>query len=205
MKKIPSLFERNYDGDKLVRDEVVPGSEWVLAGEGVATRKWDGTAALVAEPAPGNLTIYKRYDRKLKDGEYKPAPEGWFECQDPDPKTGHWPGWTPCNRQSPEDRWFFEAFDAVDVGPYVGTYEVIGPKINGNPERVQTHVLMRHGSSVIPEDQYTRSYDGIKRYLSIHDLEGIVWHHPDGRMVKIKAKDFGLKRGETPPLVQVLL
>ena len=26
-----------------------------------------------------------------------------------------------------------------------------------------------------------------------HVVEGIVWHHPDGRMVKIKRKDFGFK------------
>jgi len=25
-------------------------------------------------------------------------------------------------------------------------------------------------------------------------VKEIVWHHPDGRMVKIKARDFGLKR-----------
>ena len=47
MRKIISLFQRNYDGDRLVRNEVVPGAEWVVAGEGVATRKWDGTACLV--------------------------------------------------------------------------------------------------------------------------------------------------------------
>ena len=45
MKKIISLFQRNYEGDRLVRDELVPGAEWVAAGEGVATRKWDGTSA----------------------------------------------------------------------------------------------------------------------------------------------------------------
>jgi polyisoprenoid-binding protein YceI len=39
MKKIPSLFARNFDGDHLVRDEVVPGSEWVTQGEGQATIK----------------------------------------------------------------------------------------------------------------------------------------------------------------------
>ena len=42
MRKIITLFQRNYDGDRLVRDEVVPGAEWVLAGEGAPTRKWDG-------------------------------------------------------------------------------------------------------------------------------------------------------------------
>ncbi|MCV7174897.1 hypothetical protein [Mycolicibacterium sphagni] len=29
MKKIISLFERNYDTDRLVRDEITPGAEWV--------------------------------------------------------------------------------------------------------------------------------------------------------------------------------
>lgn len=43
MKKIPSLFERNHDGDRLVRNEVVPGSEWVLAGEGIPTVKIKAT------------------------------------------------------------------------------------------------------------------------------------------------------------------
>jgi hypothetical protein len=38
VKKIISLFQRNYETDRRVRDEVVPGAEWVLAGEGVATR-----------------------------------------------------------------------------------------------------------------------------------------------------------------------
>lgn len=28
MKKIISLFQRNYGGDGKVRDEVVPGAEW---------------------------------------------------------------------------------------------------------------------------------------------------------------------------------
>ena len=36
MKKIISLFKRNYETDKLVRNEVVPGAEWVLQGEGTA-------------------------------------------------------------------------------------------------------------------------------------------------------------------------
>lgn len=37
MKKIISLFQRNYDGDRLVRNEVVSGAEWVMNGEGTAT------------------------------------------------------------------------------------------------------------------------------------------------------------------------
>ena len=39
-----------------------------------------------------------------------------------------------------------------------------------------------------------RDFDGLRIWLHGHPYEGIVWHHPDGRMVKIKGKDFGLKR-----------
>jgi hypothetical protein len=38
MKKIPSLFKRDYEGTRLVYDKIVPGTEWVPAGEGVATQ-----------------------------------------------------------------------------------------------------------------------------------------------------------------------
>ena len=29
----------------------------------------------------------------------------------------------------------------------------------------------------------------------IDDVHRIVWHHEDGRMAKIKGRDFGIKRG----------
>lgn len=84
MKKIISLFQRNYETDRLVRDEVVPGAEWVLAGEGVATRKFDGACCMVRD---GKL--FKRYD--AKNG--KTPPPGFEPAQDADPVTGHLPGW----------------------------------------------------------------------------------------------------------------
>lgn len=43
MKKIVSLFQRDYEGTRLVLNQIVPGAEWVHAGEGTATRKYDGT------------------------------------------------------------------------------------------------------------------------------------------------------------------
>ena len=39
-----------------------------------------------------------------------------------------------------------------------------------------------------------RDFAGLRQYLRLGAIEGIVWHHPDGRMVKIKAKDFGFRR-----------
>lgn len=99
MKKIISLFQRNYEGDRLVRDEVTPGAEWVLAGEGIATRKWDGTSCLYKDKI-----LYKRHD--AKNG--KTPPVGFFPAQDPDEKTGHWPGWLPVG-EGAEDQWHREA------------------------------------------------------------------------------------------------
>lgn len=47
MKKIKSVFKRDYEGNRQVYDEVTPGCEWVLAGEGVATEKYDGSAMMI--------------------------------------------------------------------------------------------------------------------------------------------------------------
>lgn len=186
MKKIISLFQRNYDGDKLVRDEIVPGAEWVTAGEGVATRKIDGTSCLVRD---GKL--YKRYDAKHG----KTPPVGFEPAEEkPNEHTGHWPGWLPVG-DGPEDRWHREAWGNPGSGSLDnGTYELLGPKLQGNPENAKTHVLMKHGGSAtrLVADP-PRTFEEIKTYLSEWAMEGIVWHHSDGRMVKIKTRDFGLK------------
>ena len=46
MRKIPTLFVRDEQDRRHVTSEVTPGCEWVLAGEGVATRKYDGTCCM---------------------------------------------------------------------------------------------------------------------------------------------------------------
>lgn len=182
MRKIISLFQRNYNGDRLVRDEVVPGAEWVIAGEGVATRKFDGTCCMIRD---GKL--FKRYDAK---GGRTP-PVGFEPAQEPDPVTGHAPGWLPVG-DGPDDRWHREAFGDCD-DTQDGTFELCGPKVQGNPERLAGHMLVRHGDYHLSVD-VPRDYAGLRAYLAASDIEGIVWHHPDGRMVKIKAKDFGIRR-----------
>jgi hypothetical protein len=184
MKKTVSLFARNYDGDRLVRDELVPGAEWVAAGEGVATRKHDGTCCMWRD---GKL--WKRHE--LKAG--KTAPAGFEAAQKPDSVTGDVPGWVPVG-DGPDDARHREAL-AAGVGELTegATYELCGPKVQKNPEGYSHHVLIRHGCEVLADAP--RDWTGLRSYLANKDIEGIVWHHPDGRMVKIKGKDFGLKRG----------
>lgn len=179
MKKIISLFQRNYDGDRLVRDEIVPGAEWVMAGEGQATRKYDGTCCLVE-----NGKLFKRYE--VKAG--KQAPEGFVPANEIDETTGKQQGWLPVG-DAPEDKWHREAFKA---GVPDGTYELLGPKIQGNPENVIMHVLLAHAQAEMVEAP--RTFAALREWFAGRNIEGLVWHHPDGRMVKIKKKDFGLKR-----------
>lgn len=200
MKKTPSLFMRDYEGTRLVLNEVVPGSEWVTDGEGAATLKIDGTSCLVAE---GRL--FKRYDRKLNKAasrrrrrgdrgpwrheDFKPAPAGWQPCEpEPNAHTGHWPGWLPIG-DDPADQWHREAFEGASLEE--GTYELVGPKVQGNPHDLDCHELWRHGNAVL--DDVPRDFEGLKAWFAEHRVEGVVWHHPDGRLVKIKRKDFGFE------------
>lgn len=180
MKKIITLFQRNYDGDRLVRDEIVPGAEWVVAGEGIATRKFDGTCCMIQ----GGV-LYKRYD--VKNGKAPPA--GFVPAQDPDAETGHWPGWVAVG-PGPDDRWHREAV-LVSVPPD-GTYELVGPKVQGNRENFPSHILVPHGAEIL--EGVPRDFQGLKEFLGTHDFEGIVWHRDNGDMVKIKGRDFGINR-----------
>lgn len=172
-------------GKYLAFNQVTPGCEWVLAGEGIATRKWDGTCVLIQ-----NGEAFKRFDAKHG----KNPPPGFIPAQEEaDPITGHWPGWLPLKDYP--DKWIQGAIDSYYIlcgRPITdGTYEAIGPKINGNKDEVFDHMLMKHGMT--PVHEVGRSFDGIKKFLKGVAMEGIVFHHPDGRMAKIKRSDFGLK------------
>jgi hypothetical protein len=186
VKKIVSLFQRNYSGDRKVRDEVTPGAEWVIEGEGAATRKWDGIAVLVKAGA-----VFKRYDAKTG----RTPPANFMPAQPAaDPVSGHWPGWVPAD--GPDSRYIREAVEGASArypeGIPDGTYEVCGPRIGtrhgANPEGLDEHILVPHGQDVL--EDCPRSFSALMEYLRDKPIEGIVWHHTDGRMVKIKKADF---------------
>ena len=185
MKKIPTVFQRDWEGTlgppaRFVLNEPHPDCGWVFAGEGVATRKYDGTACLVRD---GQL--YKRLELRSD----KVVPDN-FELADNDEETGKRVGWVPVGN-GPEDKWHREAFTP---GPSWedGTYELIGPKVQGNPEGSELHRLVKHSDA--PQYIIPTGFDDMFDALLLLDIEGIVWHHPDGRMAKIKKKDFGLAR-----------
>lgn len=176
MKKIPTIFKRDEAQPSRVENLWLASCWWVREGEGIATRKWDGTAVLIR-----NGIYYKR--RELRPGDS--APSG-FESLGTDEVTGKTVGWVPVG-EGPEDRWHREA-----CSPNVdGTYELVGPKVNGNKDAVLVHTLVQHGGFVYPD--VPREFHLLNQWLHDHPIEGIVWHHPDGRMAKIKRRDFGWK------------
>lgn len=188
MKKIPTMFERDWDGDRSrVIDKPHPDCAWVFAGEGVATRKYDGTSCLIRD---GKL--YKR--REIKQGAFVPPD---FEQVAYDDDTGKTVGWVPVG-DGPDDRWHREAF-AEAQGYGDGTYELLGPKVQGNVEQRSQHVLQPHSMARTYPDA-PRDFGGLAAFFEAHsDIEGLVFHHPDGRMAKIKLRDFGLKRSQGEP------
>lgn len=97
-------------------------------------------------------------------------------------------GWEPVG-QSAFAKWHAEALGYPYERRPVGTYELCGPKVNGNPEGYDEHVLIRHADATELLD-VPRDYDRLQEWLANSDFEGIVWHHPDGRMAKIKRRDF---------------
>jgi hypothetical protein len=190
MRKIPTIFERDWDDDRSrVIDKPHPDCAWVFAGEGVPTRKLDGTCCLIKD---GRL--WKR--REIKAGTTEPPD---FKPVDVDYETGKQVGWVPVGN-GPEDKWHREAFLNMPAIPD-GTYELIGPKVQGNHEQnflpisTDGHYLIAHDDPGLGLDgSFPRTFTGIASYLAGKDIEGIVFHHPDGRMGKIKLRDFGLKR-----------
>lgn len=189
MRKIPTVYRRNPDDRRFVIPEVEADCDWVLAGEGKATRKYDGVCVLfdpeldpaLASAVPALHGWWAR--REVKPGTEPPA--DFVEAQH-DEVTGKCVGWEPAEA-SGFAKYLAQAVDQLRDGPEVGSHELIGPKVNRNPEHVPQHTLIRHADAD-PLDA-PRTFEALRRWLPTQPYEGVVWHHPDGRMAKIKRRD----------------
>lgn len=183
MKKIPTLFRRVYENHRIkeITSDIIPGMEWVLEGKGVATEKIDGSCCAII-----NGKFYVRYDAKKG----KPVPENAIKCQEaPDPITGHFPCWIPYDDTNPGQKWFGKALENTKITELSdGTYEAIGKHFNGNPYRLHEDILVKHG---IYKLEVPRTFEGIKKYLFTHNIEGIVFWLDGEPKCKIKRSDFG--------------
>ncbi len=201
MKKISTVFVVNRETGVAI-NEVREENQWVANGEGVATVKFDGTSCVFM-----NGQLYKRFDRKLKkqfeiarkkkgnkfvveESMFRDLPEGAIPCVETyDPVTYHFPHWVPVVEGEPADYRHNEAIkNFKGVFKEGQTYELVGPDVDKNNYGLTEHELWEHASVevVVPD----RSYEGLKKYLIDNNQEGLVFHHSDGRMAKIRRKDF---------------
>lgn len=182
MKKMKTLFEREFENHRIVRctNKVPEECKWVLDGEGYATEKIDGTCCLI-----NNNLIYKRFDYK----EGRKLPLNAIPCQEKaDEITGHFPHWVLCDEKNPADKYHIKAFKEKENWEN-GTYELIGKHFQRNPYNLKNDVLEKHGERIL--ENVPRTYEGIKKYLEDHYIEGIVFYRGNGEMCKIKRSDFG--------------
>lgn len=183
MKKIPTIFDRDWEGNRGVIDKPIPECDWVFKDEGIATEKVDGTNIKV-RIKDGKITdVWKR--RNPNKEQRKLGVEPWYEIAEP---------------SDSQNKHTFKSVENADTsalpdGEYPG--EAYGGKIQGNPLEVEPNIYF---FTVNPKtfEKFPRNYDDIKSlviHLSSHVspghwAEGVVFHHADGRMAKIKRKDF---------------
>lgn len=209
MKKMPIIFDMTFDNEgerevlHSIRQEIRDLVNTNLA-EGkriVPTFKRDGTAVFCN--ADGKW--FTR--RAVKTG--KQAPEG-FVALETDPNTGTTFGWEPKDA-SPMKKFLNKAIEKFihDNGtepPRNTTFELIGPKINGNPENVTADELRIHGQekatdfptiqdildSAEPFEMLKPIFAGFRA----KHIEGIVFWiaDADGNLIeprfKVRCKDF---------------
>lgn len=192
MMKIPTLFVRDPDDRAHVLPQITPGCEWVLTEQHPATRKWDGTCVMLDDDG--------RWWARREVKEDRDPPAGWWEVGY-DPFAGKRTGWEPVE-QSSFAKWHAQALAGPGVGVIEtpGTYELVGPKVNGNPEKLICHYLLRHAESQafellvwpdpVPVGEAFEALRELMRGIGAGGWEGLVWHHADGRMVKLKVRDF---------------
>lgn len=161
MKKIPTLFKREFAGGRVVgiTSEITLGCGDAFL-DGIATVKWDGSACAIIDGE-----FYKRYD--CKPGET--APPNGIPCSPRDEVTGHWPFWVPVDTSNPADKWFSK----LDwMGKEDWTYEAVGPHFNGNPHHLERDKIIAHG---IDTAHVNRLFEDIRNYLEVTPIEGIVF------------------------------
>jgi hypothetical protein len=210
MKKIPTLFVRDFTTGYVI-PEVNPKAECVLEEAYPALRKYDGTCVGLFLSVKGDIRINQGVSsgeidskeditavwmaRHTVPGRMLP-PENFIE-EEFDAQTGKTFGWIPIE-QSSFYKFFKEAREDLKT-EYLGTYELCGPKINGNPEGFKKHTLVFHYTAEqlaniqvldIHEMSVEDAYEALKSTLAYMPVEGVIFKSPMHGMAKLKRKDF---------------
>lgn len=200
MKKIQTILPKDPNNLGLVtQGKLINGIKYFQL-------KIDGTSVMIKDNVP-----YARYDIKLilnKRGNKKfltkeevkdKIPLGAIPCQEPDEKSGSWPHWVLVN-DNPQFKYILEAFNNLEKSELLnidGTYECIGPKIQGNPHCEENHLLIPHNNSKLKyevdfEEMNKNPYEYFKLLFKNFELEGLVAYDLNNEPIgKIRRSDFG--------------
>jgi hypothetical protein len=186
--KIPTLFLRNPENMSRVLPEINPEAAW-LSDEpnALVTIKKDGTNVRVWIDGDGQLlqvgkrTNPSKNEKRAAEAIGSPAPVPHYQM---------------ARRVDPSDKHIFAAVDATEFSYWPeGTWpcEALGPKIQGG---VESDVPALYPFSLWPDlapPLFPLEHDAVADYLGrMPHMEGIVWHGSEGKMCKIKRRDFGL-------------
>ena len=181
MKKILTIFERDQNM-KITNKQIVDISGCI------ATEKVDGTNVRLTVRNHNLVRVEKRRNpNKLEKAKGIITP--WYVDAD---------------EFSPEDKYIWEAAKNTDLGYLVdGEYsgEAYGPKIQGNPLKVDQHSVFLFSIPAVLEKHIIESPlidinmgDKLKELKSTFNpevgIEGIVFWRDDEPIGKIKVKDF---------------
>lgn len=186
MKKIKTIFKRNWEGNREVINEYIDDSLPEILKDAISTEKLDGINVRVTIRNGEAVRLEKRRNpnqiQKVKDIE-----EPWY---------------VDANEYAPEDKWLFDALKNTDVstlpdGEWNG--EVVGKNIQGNPLNLENNRIVFFSLGQAPVfENVPVDYEGLREWLPRQKskygnncgIEGIVWHCKNGEMFKIKVKDF---------------
>jgi hypothetical protein len=185
MRKIKTIFDRDWQGNGAVLNQYVEGFDPSALSGAKATEKLDGTNIRITVR---NKTVVRVEKRRNPDKiqKFKGITEPWYVDAS----------------ESSEDKWIMDAvkntdFSNIPDGEWSG--EALGTNIQGNPLNLTNNrvVFFTLGQAPTFEDVPT-DYEGLKAWLPAQKskygndcgIEGIVWHCENGDMYKIKVKDF---------------
>ena len=208
---------------KTILPEVTPGYEVVLEGRCIPTVKWDGACCAIIngeiykryDAKIGKGGKQKQPPEGAIPCQSEPDPitghwPHWVKCDSDNPADKYFLEALTNFRKRIGEHDFYNMFCGDDE---IRTLEAVGPAWQDNPYGLSTNDLIRHGRDKILELSWAEtghlegdwdtgivfvrdnvlSFEMIRDYLRIHEIEGIVFWMNEQPLCKIKRSDFGFE------------
>jgi len=200
MKKIPTLFDRDWNGNRKVIAQLDPRLEGkeIDWSQAICTEKFNGTNVAFTIENNQVINYWKRKNPSKEEKKLNIEPS-YIEVDFEDPNTKY------ITKAITEYMWKdFHKMYPIPNGLY--SAELIGPKIQGNPYNLNFYYFIFFS---IPDFIKNYTFDMqspnylllrntlplLKSHLNPNvSIEGLVWHFPDKSMIKIKTEDFDYRK-----------